>query len=55
MKDMARIALGVLALALLLGNSGCTWTETYDEYPPDVARVHPAHHAGHVHPAPPGE
>jgi hypothetical protein len=31
---MARIALGLLSLALLLGVSGCTWTETYRDYPP---------------------
>jgi hypothetical protein len=31
---MARIALGLLSLALLLGLSGCTWTETHRDYPP---------------------
>ena len=34
---MARIALGLLSLALLLGVSGCTWTETYRDYPPSVS------------------
>ena len=33
---MARIALGLLSLALVLGVSGCTWTETYRDYPPNV-------------------
>jgi hypothetical protein len=33
---MARIALGLLSLALLLGVSGCTWTQTYHDYPPSV-------------------
>jgi hypothetical protein len=33
---MARIALGILSLALLLGASGCTWTETYRDYPPSL-------------------
>jgi hypothetical protein len=33
---MARIALGLLSLALVLGASGCTWTETYRDYPPPV-------------------
>ncbi len=34
---MARIALGLLSLAVLLGASGCTWTETYRDYPPGVS------------------
>jgi hypothetical protein len=46
---MARIALGLLSLALLLGVSGCTWTETYRDYPPRLktpdGRPYPLHHA----------
>jgi hypothetical protein len=43
---MARIALGLLSLALLLGASGCTWTETYRDYPPAVGTSddHQNHH-----------
>jgi hypothetical protein len=40
---MARIALGLLTLALFFGAAGCTWTETYNEFPPTVGRSHPAH------------
>jgi hypothetical protein len=47
---MARIALGLLTLALFLGASGCTWTQTYNDYPPDVARKTQGHdHLLHVH------
>ncbi len=45
---MARIALGLLSLALLLGVSGCTWTETYRDYPPGVRT--PDDHQNHHHP-----
>jgi hypothetical protein len=45
---MARIALGLLSLALLLGISGCTWTETYRDYPPGVRT--PDDHQNHHHP-----
>jgi hypothetical protein len=45
---MARIALGLLALALLLGATGCTWTETYRDYPPRLSGTAP--HADHPHP-----
>ncbi len=38
---MARIALGLLSVALLLGTSGCTWTQTRRDYPPDVRTYHP--------------
>ena len=31
---MARIALGLICLALLLGAPGCAWTETYRDFPP---------------------
>lgn len=46
---MARIALGLLTLALLLGTTGCAWTETHRDYPPDVARGEGGHHH-HQHP-----
>ncbi len=36
---MARIAFGLLALALVLGASGCTWTQTYRDYPPRLNGV----------------
>ncbi|MGA2700622.1 MAG: hypothetical protein ABSH35_05940 [Isosphaeraceae bacterium] len=45
---MARIALGLLSLALLLGVSGCTWTETYRNYPPGVRTSDD--HQNHHHP-----
>ncbi len=45
---MARIALGLLSLALLLGVSGCTWTETYRDYPPGVST--PDDHQNHHNP-----
>ncbi len=45
---MARIALGLLSLPLLLGVSGCTWTETYRDYPPEVRT--PDDHQNHHHP-----
>ncbi len=35
-STMARIALGLLSLTLLLGVSGCTWAETRRDYPPSV-------------------
>ncbi|MFO0889201.1 MAG: hypothetical protein U0790_08680 [Isosphaeraceae bacterium] len=52
---MARIALGVLSLALLLGATGCTWTETYNQFPPHAGHDHSAHEAGHSHPHPVSE
>ena len=50
---MARIALGLLSLALLLGGSGCTWTQTYRDYPPGVGTSDDHHH--HEHPEPVAE
>ena len=50
---MARIAIGFLSLALLLGGSGCTWTETYRDYPPGVGMS--ADHQLHQHPGPAAE
>ena len=47
-----RIALGVFSLLLLLGASGCTWTETYNEFPPDVRHANHAHDASHPHHSP---
>ena len=41
---MARIALGLLSLALLLGVSGCTWTQTYRDYPPGLGTSDDHHH-----------
>jgi hypothetical protein len=41
---MARIALGLLSLALLLGASGCTWTQTYSDYPPGLGASDEHHH-----------
>ena len=44
---MARIALGLICLALLLGAPGCAWTETYRDFPPGAANEqynHPHHH-----------
>ena len=47
---MARIALGLLSLALLVGFSGCTWTETRRDYPPEVRTPdnHQDHHGPDV-------
>jgi len=33
---MARNAILWLACLLLLGATGCTWTDTYQEYPPSL-------------------
>ncbi len=49
---MTRIALGLLSLALMLGASGCTWTQTYNDFPPGVAADHGGHHSDHIHDAP---
>jgi hypothetical protein len=48
---MARIALGLLSVALLLGASGCTWTKTYQEYPPGLSadQGHHLHDHGQNH------
>ena len=46
--SMARMLIGVLALIVLVSQSGCTWTETYRDYPPDVEMSRPVD-AGHVH------
>jgi hypothetical protein len=43
---MARIALGLIGLALLLGASGCTWTQTYRDFPPGVS-ADPHEHRHH--------
>jgi hypothetical protein len=45
---MARIALSFLSLVLLLAGSGCTWTETYHDYPPGVGMSDDHQH--HEHP-----
>ncbi len=45
---MARIALGFFCLTLFLGISGCTWTETYRDYPPRVTA--PEGYPDHPHP-----
>jgi len=45
---MARIALGLLFLALLLGGSGCTWTETYRDYPPGLGTSDDHQHPRHL-------
>jgi hypothetical protein len=45
---MVRIALGLLSLALLLAGTGCTWTETYREFPPGASRDD-YHHHHHEH------
>ncbi|QEH38681.1 hypothetical protein OJF2_72870 [Aquisphaera giovannonii] len=42
---MARIAALCFSLTLLLGASGCTWTETRSDYPPEVAADGHHHHA----------
>jgi hypothetical protein len=49
---MARIALGLLCLAVLLGGTGCTWTQTYNDFPPGVATDHGHHHHDHDHDMP---
>jgi hypothetical protein len=43
---MARIALGVLSVVLILTAPGCTWTRTYQDFPPGVSsdQAHPHHH-----------
>ena len=41
---MARVVLGVLALCVLVSQPGCTWTETYRDYPPNVERTSPVDH-----------
>ena len=46
---MARIALGLLSVALLLGASGCTWTRTYQDYPPGLAEAAAQGHQHHDH------
>jgi hypothetical protein len=48
---MARIALGLFAVVVLLSTSGCAWTNTYHDFPPNVAaeRGHQHHdHAMHA-------
>jgi hypothetical protein len=46
---MARIALGLIGLALLLGTPGCAWTETYRDFPPGVSADHREHHHPYSH------
>jgi hypothetical protein len=46
---MARIALGLLTVALWLGASGCTWTQTYQQYPPGLSADQAHHHHDHDH------
>ena len=45
---MAKMALGLLSLALLLGACGCTWTQTYHDYPPGLETSDD--HQNHQHP-----
>lgn len=33
---MTRVTIGLLLLLLVLSISGCTWTETYRDYPPSI-------------------
>jgi hypothetical protein len=33
---MTRVRIGLLLVLLVLSISGCTWTETYRDYPPGV-------------------
>ena len=44
---MARNAVLWLFCLFLLGAAGCTWTDTYQEYPPSVQAG--GHHHGHSH------
>jgi hypothetical protein len=44
---MARIAFGLLCLSFLLVLSGCTWTETYHDYPPSVRTPDDHHNTPH--------
>jgi hypothetical protein len=46
---MARIALGLIGLALLLGAPGCAWTETYRDFPPGVSAGHRDLHHPYSH------
>jgi hypothetical protein len=41
---MARIAALFFPLALLIGVSGCTWTETWRDYPPSANNPDGQHH-----------
>ena len=34
--NMTRVTIGLLLLLLVLSISGCTWTETYRDYPPSI-------------------
>ena len=46
---MRRVMLGLFAMIMLAGPSGCTWTETYRDYPPGVeTRDHQHDDADHI-------
>jgi hypothetical protein len=45
---MARNAALWLFCLLLLGATGCTWTDTYQEYPPSI-RIGDGANGGHQH------
>jgi hypothetical protein len=49
---MTRIVLGLLTLALIFSTPGCTWTQTYNDFPPGVAADHGHHHHEHGQEAP---
>lgn len=44
---MARIALGLICLAFLVGSPGCAWTKTYSDFPAGVAGEQGHHHHHH--------
>jgi hypothetical protein len=44
---MKRAALGLICLVSLLSLPGCTWTETYRDYPPGVEAMDADHQHGH--------
>lgn len=52
---MARIAVLCLSSLLMLGAAGCTWTETYNEYPPSARAGDDGGHHHHVDQAPQAE
>jgi hypothetical protein len=41
---MKRAALGLVCLVMLLNLPGCTWTETYRDYPPGLGASDDHHH-----------
>jgi hypothetical protein len=52
---MARNAILCLSCLLLLGAAGCTWTETYNDYPPSAFADGGHQHHHQQDPASPGE